>query len=90
MLITGESDYRTPISETEQYYTALKLHRVDSAMIRIPGASHGIGARPSETLAQVLNTLGWFERYRNRPRVEKPAAGAALQSSDMGAAARAE
>lgn len=76
MLITGESDYRTPISETEQYYTALKLHRVDSAMIRIPGASHGIGARPSETLAQVLNTLGWFERYRHRPRAPAPAADA--------------
>lgn len=76
LLITGESDYRTPISETEQYYTALKLHRVDSAMIRIPGASHGIGARPSETLAQVLNTLGWFERYRHRPRAPVPAADA--------------
>lgn len=90
MLITGESDYRTPISETEQYYTALKLHRVDSAMIRIPGASHGIGARPSETLAQVLNTLGWFERYRNKPRAEKPMAGAASQPDDGGATARTE
>lgn len=65
MLITGESDYRTPISETEQYYQALKLRRIDTAMVRIPGASHGINARPSQMLAQVLNTIGWFERYKS-------------------------
>ena len=63
MLITGEDDHRTPISETEQYYQALKLRRVDTAMVRIPGASHGINARPSHMIAQVLNTLGWFGRY---------------------------
>ncbi len=63
MLFTGEEDYRTPISESEQYYQALKLRRIDTAMVRIPGASHGINARPSHMLAQVLNTLGWFERY---------------------------
>lgn len=67
MLITGESDYRTPISETEQYYQALKLRRVDTAMVRIPGASHGINARPSQMIAQVLNTLAWFERYKIAP-----------------------
>ena len=67
MLITGESDHRTPISETEQYYQALKLRRVETAMVRIPGASHGINARPSNLIAQVLNTLGWFERYKAPP-----------------------
>lgn len=63
MLITGENDYRTPISETEQYYQALKLRKVDTAMVRIPGAAHGINARPSQMLAQVLNTIAWFQRY---------------------------
>lgn len=64
MLITGEDDLRTPIAESEQYYQALKLRRIDTAMVRIPGASHGINARPSHMIAQVLNTLGWFERYK--------------------------
>lgn len=64
MLVTGEDDYRTPISETEQYYQALKLRGVPAAMLRIPGAGHGINARPSQMLAQVLNTLGWFERHK--------------------------
>ena len=67
MLITGEDDYRTPISETEQYYQALKLRRVETAMLRIPGAGHGINARPSQMLTQVLNTIAWFERFGGEP-----------------------
>src|SRR5690606_18651483 len=39
MLFTGESDHRTPISETEQYYQALQLRGIDTAMVRVPGAS---------------------------------------------------
>lgn len=74
MLITGESDHRTPISETEQYYQALKLRRIDTAMVRIPGASHGINLRPSHMLAQVLNTLGWFERYAGPDATQAPVA----------------
>lgn len=64
LLITGESDYRTPISESEQYYQALKLLKVETALVRIPGASHSINLRPSQMLAQVLNTAAWFERHR--------------------------
>ena len=66
MLITGEVDYRTPMSETEQYYGALKLEGVPTAMVRIPEASHGIASRPSQLLAKVTHILGWFERYPRR------------------------
>ncbi len=65
MLITGEQDYRTPISESEQFYTALKLRKIPSALVRIPEASHGIAARPSHLLAKVAHVLAWFERYRS-------------------------
>jgi len=64
MLITGEEDYRTPISETEQLYQALKLKGVDSVMVRVPGSSHGIAGRPSRLVAKVDNILEWFKRYR--------------------------
>lgn len=65
MLLTGESDYRTPIAESEQFYVALKLRKVDTAMVRIPEASHGIASRPSNLIAKVVNILGWFEQYKN-------------------------
>jgi len=64
LLLTGEADYRTPIGETEQYYQALKQRKIDTMMIRIPGAPHGIAGRPSRLVAKVNNILAWFERYR--------------------------
>ncbi len=67
MLITGEADYRTPIEESEQYYQALKLRKIDTLMVRIPEASHGgMVARPSNLIAKVDNILAWFERYRKK------------------------
>ena len=63
MLMTGEADYRTPISETEQYYQALKIRDIETAMVRIPEASHGIAARPSHLISKVLHILAWFERF---------------------------
>ncbi|MDH3245010.1 MAG: S9 family peptidase [Saprospiraceae bacterium] len=63
MLLTGEEDYRTPMAETEQYYTALKLQGVETAMVRVPEASHGIAARPSNLIAKVVHILAWFEKY---------------------------
>lgn len=67
MLMTGEADFRTPIEESEQYYQALKLRKVDTLMVRIPEASHGgMVARPSNLIAKVDNILAWFERYRKK------------------------
>jgi len=63
LLITGEEDFRTPISESEQFYQALKLRRVDTVMVRVPGASHGIASRPSHLIAKVDNILAWFGKY---------------------------
>jgi acylaminoacyl-peptidase len=64
MLLTGEQDFRTPIAESEQYYQALKLRGIDTALVRVPEASHGIASRPSHLIAKVDNILGWFARYR--------------------------
>lgn len=64
MMIVGEADYRTPISEAEQFYAALKLRKIDTLLVRLPGASHGINSRPSQMLTQVLSTIGWFDRHK--------------------------
>ncbi len=63
MLLTGTEDYRTPMSESEQYYQALQYHGVETALVRISGASHSIAARPSQLIAKVNYILAWFERY---------------------------
>ena len=63
MLMTGEQDHRTPIPEAEQYYQALQLRKIDTALVRIPDASHGIAGRPSQLIAKVDNILAWFAKY---------------------------
>ena len=63
MLLTGEEDHRTPISESEQFYQALKLRKIDTALVRVPGASHNIAARPSHLMAKVAHILKWFELH---------------------------
>lgn len=63
MLLTGEEDYRTPMSESEQYYQALKMQKVPSALVRIQEASHGIASKPSNLLAKVSYILSWFEQW---------------------------
>lgn len=66
MLLTGENDYRTPIAEIEQYYAALKLNKVETAMVRIQESGHGIADRPSNEIYKVAYTLGWFEKFRSK------------------------
>ena len=63
MLMTGENDWRTPIWEAEQYFNALQIQGVETALVRVPGAGHWIENRPSQLIAKVNAVLAWFERF---------------------------
>ncbi|MBU2894476.1 S9 family peptidase [Colwellia sp. D2M02] len=64
MLMTGEEDLRTPMAQTEQYYQALKLRKIDTVLIKVPGAPHGIAGKPSRMITKIEHTLAWFEKYK--------------------------
>jgi acylaminoacyl-peptidase len=64
LLMTGEADFRTPMSETEQYYQALKLRGVETVLLKAPGESHGIWGRPSHFMQKMSYLVGWFEEHR--------------------------
>lgn len=66
LLMTGEEDWRTPISEAEQYYAALKLLKIETALVRFPGEPHGLTRRPSHALAKAVYTLNWFDSHRKK------------------------
>ena len=69
LVVVGSEDYRTPVSEAEQYYTALKLAGVPTALVKVPGASHGgLAARPSQSGAKASAILAWFEMYKEGAR----------------------
>ncbi|MBX3700533.1 MAG: S9 family peptidase [Dokdonella sp.] len=66
LVIVGGEDHRTPVSESEQYYEALQLRGVPTALIKVPGANHGgLAERPSQSAAKTAAILAWFERYRS-------------------------
>jgi len=76
LVVVGSEDYRTPVSEAEQYYTALQLRGVPTALVKVPGASHGgIASRPSQSGAKAAAILAWFERYREGAPPAVAAAG---------------
>jgi dipeptidyl aminopeptidase/acylaminoacyl peptidase len=64
LVMTGEEDYRTPISEAEQFYEALKLLNVEAVLVRVPGEPHGISRRPSHHITKMLYIAGWFEQHK--------------------------
>ncbi|MFN0123224.1 MAG: prolyl oligopeptidase family serine peptidase [Blastocatellia bacterium] len=69
MLLTGELDLRTPMPETEQFYRALKLRKVDTVMVRLQDEFHGFNAtprHPSNRISQILYLRGWFDKYRKK------------------------
>lgn len=63
MLMTGVKDLRTPISQTEEFYQALKIQRVPTAMIRFNDEFHGTSSKPSNYLRTILYLHHWFEKY---------------------------
>ena len=65
LVVVGGDDYRTPVSESEQYYAALQIRGVPTALVKVPGASHGgIASRPSQSAAKASAIIAWFDRYR--------------------------
>jgi len=66
LLMTGVNDLRTPISQTEEFYRALKLRKVPTAMIRFNDEWHGTSSRPSNYLRTQLYLESWFERYSRK------------------------
>ena len=65
LLLVGEDDKRTPASEAEQFYAALQIRKIPTALIHVPGASHhGFAERPSQLTAESAAILAWFGRYR--------------------------
>ena len=64
MVLVGMDDLRTPPSEAKQLYHALKLRKIETVLVEIPGASHGIANKPSNLITKVAHTLAWLNKYR--------------------------
>ena len=66
MLMTGVLDLRTPMPQTEEFYQALKLRGVPTAMVRMNGEYHGTSSIPSNFMRTQLYHRYWFEKYQKK------------------------
>ena len=59
----GGKDLRTPMEQTEQYYRALKLRKIPTAMIRLTDGWHSRSLPPTNFMRVQLYLRNWFERF---------------------------
>ena len=63
LVMVGTADRRTPISESKQLYSALKIRGIDTALVEVPDAPHNIAGRPSQLITKIDHILAWFAKY---------------------------
>jgi dipeptidyl aminopeptidase/acylaminoacyl peptidase len=63
LVMTGVLDMRTPMPQSEEYYTALKMRGVPSKLIRFEGEYHGTTTKPSNFMRTVLYMLSWYKEH---------------------------
>lgn len=63
LLMTGELDLRTPMPQSEEYYVALKMRGVPTALLRFEGEYHGTGSRPTNWMRTQLYMMSWYNRF---------------------------
>jgi dipeptidyl aminopeptidase/acylaminoacyl peptidase len=70
ILMTGVLDLRTPMPQSEEFYEALRLRGVPTALIRFNNEWHGPDRNtPSNFLRAHMYLHSWFEKYTTKPAV---------------------
>lgn len=63
VVMTGELDLRTPMSQSEEYYQALRAVGVPAVLLRFNDEYHGTTSKPSNFMRTALYLMSWFERW---------------------------
>ena len=75
MLMTGVQDLRTPMPQTEEFYSALKMMKVPTAMIRFNEEWHGTSSKPSNWMRTQLYMRSWFDKWPSPPATSSAGTG---------------
>lgn len=67
LFMTGVLDMRTPIPQSEELYSALKLLGIPTTMLRFEEEWHGTESRPSNWMRTMLYMQSWFGRFGAKP-----------------------
>ncbi len=68
LLLHSESDFRAPISDAEQLFTALRRLRRRVQFVRYPREGHELSrsGEPQHRIDRLNRIVGWFDRYLKR------------------------
>jgi dipeptidyl aminopeptidase/acylaminoacyl peptidase len=71
LIIQGDRDSRTPLSEGLQLYHALKLRDVPAALLILPGSFH-VTTRPMQLVEEHQHMQRWFQTHAKSPDQQQP------------------
>lgn len=63
VIMTGNLDMRTPMPQSEEYYSALKMRGVPTTLLRFENEWHGTESVPSNWMRTQLYMMSWFAKY---------------------------
>ena len=66
LLMTGDLDMRTPMPQSEEYYSALKMLKVPTELLRFAGEYHGTGSKPSNFIRTQLYMMSWYQKWSGK------------------------
>lgn len=65
LIIHSEEDYRCPVEQAYQLYTALRHHGTEVEMELFPGENHDLSrsGKPGHRTRRLSSILGWFQKH---------------------------
>lgn len=65
LIIHAESDFRCPMEQAEQWFTALKCNGVETKLVRYPDECHELSrsGRPDRRIHRLEAIITWFETH---------------------------
>jgi dipeptidyl aminopeptidase/acylaminoacyl peptidase len=64
LIMTGELDRRTPISQSEEFYVALKMRHVPATLLRFENEFHDTGGqKPTNFIRTQLYMMSWYKHW---------------------------
>lgn len=64
VIMTGELDLRTPMAQSEEFYSALKMRGVEAALLRFADEFHGTSSKPSNFMRTQLYMMSWYQKHK--------------------------
>lgn len=62
LIMCGQDDMRVPVSQSEQWYLALRRLGKTAELVIYPGEGHGL-SEPSNRADGLRRELAWFDRF---------------------------